>query len=137
MKKHIEELRELKKDGVMVRTTDYFIYYNPFTDSFLLDVPEEKKMVSIYSNILDLNGNEIGIKNNFFTIGGDSLRAVLLCIEINKAFGVQIAPADIFKYPTIEEQIELDRIYIREQSVFVDVKIIMKTMLLVVKRKNE
>ncbi len=68
---------------------------------------EEKKMVSIYSNILDLNGNEIGIKNNFFTIGGDSLRAVLLCIEINKAFGVQIAPADIFKYPTIEEQIEL------------------------------
>lgn len=37
----------------------------------------------------------------------------------------------------LSEQIELDRKYIREQSVFVDVKIIMKTMLLVVKRKNE
>lgn len=37
----------------------------------------------------------------------------------------------------LPEQIELDRKYIREQSVFVDVKIIMKTMLLVVSRKNK
>ena len=37
----------------------------------------------------------------------------------------------------LPEQIELDRKYIREQSVFVDVKIIMKTMLLVVNRKNK
>ena len=37
---------------------------------------------------------------------------------------------------SMPQQIELDRKYIREQSVIVDVKIIMKTMLLVVSRKN-
>lgn len=37
---------------------------------------------------------------------------------------------------SLSEQIELDRKYIREQSVWVDIKIILKTMLLVVSRKN-
>ena len=37
---------------------------------------------------------------------------------------------------TLPEQIELDRKYIREESVFVDAKIVMKTMLLVFTRKN-
>lgn len=37
---------------------------------------------------------------------------------------------------SMTQQIELDRKYIREQSVILDVKIIMKTMLLVVSRKN-
>ncbi len=36
----------------------------------------------------------------------------------------------------LPEQIELDRKYIREESVFVDAKIVMKTMLLVFTRKN-
>ena len=36
----------------------------------------------------------------------------------------------------LPEQIELDRMYIREESVFVDAKIVMKTMLLVFTRKN-
>ncbi len=36
----------------------------------------------------------------------------------------------------LPEQIELDRKYIREESVFVDAKIVMKTMLLVFSRKN-
>jgi lipopolysaccharide/colanic/teichoic acid biosynthesis glycosyltransferase len=36
----------------------------------------------------------------------------------------------------LPEQIELDRKYIREESVFVDTKIVMKTMLLVFTRKN-
>lgn len=37
---------------------------------------------------------------------------------------------------SLPQQIELNRKYIREQSVIVDIKIIMKTMLLVVSRKN-
>lgn len=37
---------------------------------------------------------------------------------------------------SLPEQIELDRKYIREQSVTVDVKIILKTLLLVLSRKN-
>ena len=38
---------------------------------------------------------------------------------------------------SMQQQIELDRKYIREQSVWVDVKIIMKTLLLVAGGKNE
>ena len=74
-----------------------------------LEKDDEKALASIYANILNLDIKEIGLRSNFFTLGGDSLRAVILSIEIMEKTGVRLAPADIFKHPTIEEQIELIR----------------------------
>ena len=48
MNRYAEELRKLKKDGVMVRTDDYIISYNPFTDTYVLDVPEDKKILEFF-----------------------------------------------------------------------------------------
>lgn len=48
MNRYANELRVLKRDGVMVRTENYIIYYNPFTDTFLLDVPEDKKILEFF-----------------------------------------------------------------------------------------
>ena len=44
-----DKLKALKEKGKMVITPDYMIYYNPFTDTFNLDVPEEKKAVSFFA----------------------------------------------------------------------------------------
>lgn len=44
-----DKLKALKEKGKMVITPDYMIYYNPFTDTFYLDVPEEKKAVSFFA----------------------------------------------------------------------------------------
>jgi len=48
MNRHAEDLRRLKKDGVMVRTEDFVIMYNPFTDTFIMDVPEDKKILEFF-----------------------------------------------------------------------------------------
>lgn len=44
-----EKLKVLKEKGKMVVSQDYIIYYSPFTNTFFLDVPEEKKSVSFFA----------------------------------------------------------------------------------------
>ncbi|MEG2348385.1 MAG: amino acid adenylation domain-containing protein [Clostridia bacterium] len=58
------------------------------------------KIYNIFKEIL--NVNEIYKEDNFFDIGGDSLKAVEL---VTKAMGQQImiTYADLYKYPTIKE----------------------------------
>ena len=61
----------------------------------------EKKLVEIWQEVLGLNN--IGINNNFFEIGGDSLSAIKLLNLINIKFNMQISIKAIFDMPTIEE----------------------------------
>ncbi|MGE5340127.1 MAG: amino acid adenylation domain-containing protein [Candidatus Omnitrophota bacterium] len=63
----------------------------------------EKKMVSIWSDVLGVEKEAIGIDNNFFELGGHSLKATLLTIRIHKEFNVKIPLAEIFKKPSIRE----------------------------------
>ena len=44
-----DKLKALKEKGKMIVTPDYIIYYNPFIDTFFLDVPEEKKVVAFFA----------------------------------------------------------------------------------------
>ena len=46
--------------------------------------------------------DNIDVRDNFFDVGGDSLRAVALAGEL-KADGLDVSAADIFEYQTIEE----------------------------------
>ncbi len=48
-----------------------------------------------------LNIDPIGLNNNFFEIGGDSLLAVSLVLNIKKELGVKIRVIDIFENPTV------------------------------------
>ncbi len=50
-----------------------------------------------------LNVDKIGINENFFVLGGNSLKAVLLVSRVHKALAVKIPLAEIFKRPTIKE----------------------------------
>ncbi|HVT61908.1 MAG TPA: amino acid adenylation domain-containing protein, partial [Legionellaceae bacterium] len=44
----------------------------------------------------------INTKNNFFVLGGDSLKAISLVTHLHQKIGVKIDIKDIFKYPTPE-----------------------------------
>ncbi|MCP5103401.1 MAG: amino acid adenylation domain-containing protein, partial [bacterium] len=61
----------------------------------------EKKLVHIWSEILALEEDKIGIDSNFFELGGHSLRATIVASRIHKAFSVNLPLAEIFKTPFI------------------------------------
>ncbi len=60
----------------------------------------EKNMVAIWENILAKG--EIGIRHNFFELGGDSIKILRLTAAIRKELKIEVAITDIYKYNTIE-----------------------------------
>ncbi|TKH41704.1 hypothetical protein C1I60_20515 [Paenibacillus terrae] len=61
----------------------------------------ESKLVKIWQDVLGLN--KIGVKDNFFEIGGHSLRAMTLVSKIHKELNKSISLRIIFEAPTIEQ----------------------------------
>ncbi|WP_156856518.1 non-ribosomal peptide synthetase [Oceanobacillus sp. AG] len=62
--------------------------------------PIEEKLANIWQEILDTE--RVGVKDDFFDIGGHSLRATNLVAKINKELKVEISLREIFSNPTIE-----------------------------------
>lgn len=56
-----------------------------------------------------LNRSSVGMKDNFFAIGGHSLTAVRLLARIRESFGVQLPLAALHSAPTIEQLASLIR----------------------------
>jgi amino acid adenylation domain-containing protein len=65
----------------------------------------ERKLILIWQEVLGSEG--IGVKDNFFVIGGHSLRATRLSSQIHKVFDVKIPLKELFTYPILEEQAQL------------------------------
>ena len=59
----------------------------------------EKTIARAWEKILEVSN--IGMRDNFFTLGGHSLKAVALVAELQKDFEIKLN--DVFKYQTIEE----------------------------------
>lgn len=68
-----------------------------------LDLPEtdtERKIAEIWCEFLELD--EVGINENFFEIGGHSLKAVQLCNEIFQVLNVDLSQQEFFSRPTVK-----------------------------------
>lgn len=63
--------------------------------------PMELQLTKIWEKILGIQ--PIGVKDNFFDLGGDSLRAVQLITQIERLFGKPTSPAILFRSPTIAQ----------------------------------
>lgn len=61
--------------------------------------PREEKLVAILEELLGRKG--IGINDHFFSIGGDSIRAITFIVNIQKEFGVKIKVKTLYENPTI------------------------------------
>jgi thioesterase domain-containing protein/acyl carrier protein len=70
----------------------------------------EKSLVRIWEEVLEVR--PIGVRDNFFDIGGHSLVAIQLIATIEKTLGKKLLPAILFQAPTIEQ---LARVLRREQ----------------------
>lgn len=67
----------------------------------------ELRLVKIWERLFDIR--PIGIKDNFFDLGGYSLLAVRLIAQIENTMGVKIPLATLLKAPTIEESADVLR----------------------------
>ncbi|WP_254640141.1 non-ribosomal peptide synthetase [Chitinophaga sp. GbtcB8] len=65
----------------------------------------EEKLAAIWQEVL--GHNHIGVKDNFFEVGGHSLKATRLSSKIYNAFEVKLALKDLFNYAVLEEQASL------------------------------
>jgi acyl carrier protein len=63
----------------------------------------EMNLVEIWSEVLGIEKEEIGIDCDFFQLGGHSLKATLLAAKIHKALDVKVPLAEVFTLPTIRE----------------------------------
>ncbi len=75
-----------------------------------LFIKNDKKMASkngIEEKVIDtwrknLSVGSIGIDDNFFIIGGDSIKAIQICACLNK-YGIKVDIRDIYMHPTVRE----------------------------------
>ncbi|MBC8060421.1 MAG: amino acid adenylation domain-containing protein [Clostridiaceae bacterium] len=65
----------------------------------------EKRLAEIWGEVLCVSN--IGTNDDFFDIGGHSLKVLKVANQINKEFNVELSAAELFKARTIQEQGEL------------------------------
>lgn len=61
----------------------------------------EIQLCKIFEEVIEVD--KVGIDDNFFDIGGDSLKAIMLISHIEKQLGIRLATAYIYQNPTIRE----------------------------------
>jgi acyl carrier protein len=61
----------------------------------------EKDLSRIWSDVLAING--VGVHDNFFDLGGDSLRATKVAVRIFKKLKVEVPLKTLFQAPTIAQ----------------------------------
>jgi acyl carrier protein len=64
----------------------------------------EKNLAEIWNKVLGLD--KVGVNDNFFTIGGDSLLTVNVVSLVEQKLNLNIPVAKIFQYPTISSLVK-------------------------------
>jgi amino acid adenylation domain-containing protein len=61
----------------------------------------EKELVKMWAEVLSVESEKIGIDTDFFDLGGNSLKAIILVSRIKKTFSANVSLEDIFNIQTI------------------------------------
>ncbi|MCP4154942.1 MAG: non-ribosomal peptide synthetase, partial [bacterium] len=80
----------------------------------------DEKLTGIWTEVLDNPTEAIGIDDNFFEIGGHSLRVTMLVSKIHKQFNVKLPMAEIFEKPTIRRLSDTIKKYTRRRYVAIE-----------------
>ena len=63
--------------------------------------PTQARLVELWMNVLSLD--RVGIHDDFFELGGDSILATRLVSRVRRAFGVELQLRELFWKPTVSE----------------------------------
>ncbi|MCP4153810.1 MAG: amino acid adenylation domain-containing protein, partial [bacterium] len=69
----------------------------------------EEQLIALWAGELKIKKEKIGIKHNFFQLGGHSLKAGTLAIAIHKQLNVKIPLENLFNHPTLSEMADYIR----------------------------
>lgn len=73
-----------------------------FSSRYAAPVTQEQKILQqVWSEVLHVEKGKIGIYDNFFLFGGNSLQAAQIVHKLVERFSIKINITDIFKNPTI------------------------------------
>lgn len=61
----------------------------------------EQRVASLWQTLLP--GQEIGRKDTFIALGGDSIAVIRLSFALEKQFGISVKASDIYAHPTLKE----------------------------------
>ncbi|NOQ28295.1 MAG: amino acid adenylation domain-containing protein [Bacteroidales bacterium] len=64
----------------------------------------EEKLLEIWSEVLNINKEDISINDSFFSMGGHSLKATILTGKIYKEIGVEFPLREVFSHSTVKSQ---------------------------------
>ncbi|KAI3333060.1 hypothetical protein F4824DRAFT_277782 [Ustulina deusta] len=67
--------------------------------------PIGKQLQSIWAQVLYIDAATIGVDDNFFQLGGDSIVA-MRAVPLAREIGIELSVADIFRYPTLEALVQ-------------------------------
>jgi len=62
---------------------------------------EESKLAEIWARVLGVSS--VGIHDDFFRLGGDSILATQVISQVRSVFNVELSPASLFEMPTVAE----------------------------------
>ncbi len=61
---------------------------------------DERRLAEIWAQVLGLDA--VGVHDNFFSLGGDSIQSILIASRANQA-GFQLSPRQLFRHQTVAE----------------------------------
>jgi len=76
-------------------------------DFVQVETETERILVTLWSEILGVSENEISANDNFFHIGGHSLKATRLSSQIHKSFSVKVDLKELFRAPVLSDQAKM------------------------------
>ncbi|NIM11554.1 MAG: amino acid adenylation domain-containing protein, partial [Candidatus Aminicenantes bacterium] len=79
----------------------------------------EKILVSLWAEVLERGNTTIGIDDNFFDLGGHSLKAALLTSQILHRLKVKIPLVEVFRTPTIRALAQLVKESAEDKHIFI------------------
>ena len=62
----------------------------------------ERRIAEVWRQVLKVDREEIGIYDNFFDLGGDSIKVIRMRSRLKEITGKDIRVTDLFEYPTID-----------------------------------
>ncbi len=80
--------------------------------------PLEENMVRIWSEILRVDKEKLGVRDRFFELGGDSIKVIRLLVAVRKEMHYEFSVNDVYNNDTIEQLIH----YARENKTEIDLK---------------
>jgi len=81
----------------------------------------EEKIVEIWAEVLNIKREIIGVEDDFFQMGGHSLKIISMISKIHRTFNINVPMAQIFQIPKVRELADFIKRAIEDQFWYIGI----------------